>query len=343
MSEAPAAVAAAERAATPDRPWRRRLWRLLAVAFGLALVTALGWALLRQDWSVVTVVLRQRGPWEIALLLGGAVLASTLSLGFGLAAWRVVLLELGPPVPNAGLVRIWLVGFLSKYVPGKVPGLLATVKVAQTSGVTFGRLASTWALSTSLVVLTGLTVGLLVGVPVLGANVAWLAVAAAVTAVVVVWPGLVNRAAALVLRLLRRPAPTGRVSARGVRLSVGWQTLSWLVSGVHLWLLAVAMDAPPARALPLCVGAFAVATVVGLLAVVMPDGIGVREAVLLAALTAVLPVPSAAVVALTSRLVSTVSEVVVGGAALAVTEVLHRRGSVSGRREEDRRQAVCQS
>ena len=133
------------------------------------------------------------------------------------------------------------------------------------------------------------------------------------------------------------------MSARGVRLSVGWQTLSWLISGVHLWLLAIAMSAPPARALPLCVGAFAVATVVGLLAVVMPNGIGVREAVLLAALTAVLPVPSAAVVALASRLVSTVSEVVLGGAALAVTEVLHRRGSVSRRREEDRRQAVWQS
>ena len=50
-------------------------------------------------------------------------------------------------MPNAAW-WIWLVGFLSKYV-GQVPGLLATVKVAQTSGVTFGRLASTWALSTT--------------------------------------------------------------------------------------------------------------------------------------------------------------------------------------------------
>jgi glycosyltransferase 2 family protein len=66
---------------------------------------------------------------------------------------------------------------------------------------------------------------------------------------------------------------------------------------------------------------------------VLPDGIGVREAVLAAALVAVLPAPAATVVALASRLVCTVSEVVLGAAALAVAEVLHRRGSSGAHRE----------
>lgn len=232
-----------------------------------------------------------------------------------------------------------MMGFLSKYIPGKVPGLVATIKVAQASGVTFGRLGSTWALSMALVLLTGLTVGLLAGVPVLGVHAAWLVLAAVMTAVVMIWPGVIDRVVHVLQRVLRRPTATGTVPAPAVRASIGWQTLSWLISGLHLWLLAIAMRAAPARALPVCVGAFAVATVVGLLAVVMPDGIGVREAVLLAVLTAVLPVPSAAVVALASRLVSTVSEVVLGGVALAVTEVLHRRG----RQDEDRRQAAWHS
>lgn len=314
--------------AATDRPRRRILWRALAVAFGVALAVFLARALATQDWSVVAVVWRQREPGEITLLLGGAVLTSAGSLVLGLLAWRVVLLGLGPPVATGVVTRVWLIGFLSKYVPGKVPGILATVKVAQSGGVTLGRLASTWALSTSLVVLTGLTVGLLVGVPVLGGNAAWLAVAAAVTVVLVLRPGLVNDAARLILRVLRRPAADGVVPPRNVRLSVALQSLSWVVSGVHLWLLAVAMGAPPLQALPLCVGAFALATVVGLLAVVVPDGIGVREAALLAALSTVLPVPSAAVVALASRLVCTVSEIVLGGAALVAAEVVHRRSPV---------------
>jgi uncharacterized membrane protein YbhN (UPF0104 family) len=108
---------------------------------------------------------------------------------------------------------------------------------------------------------------------------------------------------------------------------VALQTLSWLVSGLHLWLLAIAMGAPPVRSLALCVGGFGLATVVGLLAVVTPDGLGVREAVLLAVLATVLPVPAATIVALASRLVTTVGEVGLGGAALAVAELMQRRRS----------------
>ncbi|MFD0473205.1 lysylphosphatidylglycerol synthase domain-containing protein [Nonomuraea thailandensis] len=111
-----------------------------------------------------------------------------------------------------------------------------------------------------------------------------------------------------------------------MRLAVTWQSLSWVVTGLHLWPLAIAMGAPASRSLLLCVGAFTLATSVGIAAVFIPDGIGVREAVLTAALSVVLPTPAAAVVALASRLVSTVSEVLLGAAALAIAEYLVRRG-----------------
>lgn len=309
----------------PARGWRRTIWRVFAGVFVLVLIGALGMALAGQDWSVVTVVLEQRDSGQIAVLLAGAVLVSVAGLFFGLLSWRVVLLELGPPVSAARVVRIFFVGFLAKYVPGKVPGLIALTKVASSSGVTFGRLMSAGALTMSLVVLTGLTIGLLAGVQVLGAQVVWLVLAAVLIAVVLVRPQLINRGAHLLLRLLRKSEPARSASSRGVRLAVAAQSVSWLISGLHLWLLAIAVGAPPARSLALCVGAFSLATTVGLLAVVLPDGIGVREAVLAAALTVVLPVPAAAVVALASRLVSTVSEIAVGGVALTVAEVVHRR------------------
>jgi uncharacterized membrane protein YbhN (UPF0104 family) len=91
------------------------------------------------------------------------------------------------------------------------------------------------------------------------------------------------------------------------------------------------MGAAPVRSLALCVGAFTLATSVGMLAIVIPDGLGVREAVLMAALAVVLPAPAAAVVALASRLVSTVSEVALGAAALTVAEVMVRRTPAPGR------------
>ena len=306
----------------------RRLKRALIAAFVLAVVGAIVLTLSRLDWSPVAVLFAQRDAGQISLLLAGALLASMAGLSFGFLAWRVVLLEIGPPVSEPRVVRIFFVGFLSKYVPGKVPGIIAITKVATANGVTFGRLMSAAALSMSLVLLSGFTVGLLAGVQMLGAQAAWLAGAAVLIVIVLVRPHLVNRGAALLLRLLRRPTAAKSASVRGVRLAVAWQSLSWVVTGLHLWPLAIAMGASPARSLALCVGAFTLATSIGIAAVFIPDGIGVREAVLTAALTVVLPAPAAAVVALASRLVSTVSEVVLGATALAVAEFVIRRQSI---------------
>ncbi|GGL07635.1 hypothetical protein Sme01_11390 [Sphaerisporangium melleum] len=317
------------RAIRPPR-WRpprlpRPLVRALVAAFVIVAVGAVAVTLARLDWSVVAVLFARRDPAQMALLLGGAFLASTAGLSLGFLAWRAVLLELGPPISEPRVVRIFFVGFLTKYVPGRVPGIIAITKVATANGVTFARLISTAALVMSLVLLSGFTVGLLAGVQMLGARAAWLAVAAVLVVAVLVRPQLINQGAALLLRLLRRPAAAPAASVRGVRMAVGWQSLSWVVTGLHLWPLAIAMGAPPGRSLALCVGAFTLATTIGIAAVFIPDGIGVREAVLTAALAVVLPAPAAAVVALASRLISTVSEVILGAVALTAAELAIRR------------------
>lgn len=311
------------------RPWRRRLWHLVTIAFVLVFSAAIAQALADQDWSVVGVLLRHRDGTQIGLLLAGALLAAALGPLLAMLSWRTVLLALGPPVSLPGVIRVFVVGFFVKYVPGKVPGVVAAVKVAAASGVSMSRALVTGTVGMLLVQLTGLTVGLLAGAQILGGRAVWLVLPAVPLLMAMCWPGLLGRAAQMAQRLLRRPEPMRAVPGRAVRVAVVWQTLSWLVAGLHVWLLAVAMGAAPGRALPLCVGAFGLASVAGLLAVMVPDGLGVREAALSAALALVLPVPSALVVAVASRLVTTVGEVAAGGTALAVAEVLHRRLSAS--------------
>jgi hypothetical protein len=309
------------------RRWRRLVWRLFAVVFGLAAAVAIAVALSRLDWSVVPVVWEQREPGEVGLLLGAAFLVSLLGLPLGFLAWRAMLLELGPPVSGPLSLRIFFVAFLSKYVPGKLPGLIAVMKVASASGVNFARLVGAGALTMGIVILTGLGLGLLAGVEVLGAQSLWLAGAAVAVAVVLARPHLVNFGVRLLLRVLRRPESARPISARGIRLAVAAQSLSWLVSGLHLWFLAVAVGAPPMRSLLLCLGAFSLATAIGMLVVFVPDGIGVRESILMAALILVLPAPLATVVAVASRLVSTLTEVALGVGALAAAEIAVRRSS----------------
>lgn len=307
-------------------------WRLLAVGFAMVVAVAAGRALVDQDWSMVPVLLRQQDRSTVSLLLTGALVSAAAGPLLGMLAWRTILLELGPPVSLVKVMRIFLVGYLAKYVPGKVPGMVATAKVATAAGVGLPRFIGAGVLTMALVYLTGLVVGLLAAVEVLGHRAGWLVLAAVPLLALVASPAPLTWLARTAARLLRRPPPTRSPSARGLRWAVACQTLSWPVAGLHLWLLAVAMGAPPARSLLLCVGGFSLASVVGMVAVFTPDGLGVREAVLLAALALVLPLPMATIVTLASRLVTTVAEVALGAAALTVVEFIHRRkpGVVAG-------------
>ncbi|WP_216592615.1 lysylphosphatidylglycerol synthase domain-containing protein [Verrucosispora sioxanthis] len=108
--------------------------------------------------------------------------------------------------------------------------------------------------------------------------------------------------------------------------SSGWLLLALLpVAAALIRPLAVAMGAPPLRALPLCLGAFGLGAVAGVIAVFAPDGIGVREVVVTAALSVILPIPVAGVVALVSRVVVTLSELATAGVGLLVAAAIIRR------------------
>ena len=317
-----------------SRSVRAKAWRLVGwlagAAFVALLVPALWQALRGQDWSSVTALAEQGDRGRIGLLLAGALLVTTIGPLLGMFSWRAIMVDLGARLSTPQAVRMFCVGFFSKYMPVKGLALLLAARMAKTSGVGMGRFFGAGVLSMAVTTLTAFAVGLLAGVPLFGEMVGWLLPALVPVAVMVVWPQLINRAVGWMMRAVRRPPPEAGLSARGMRRSVLWQCLAWLVSGLHLWLLALAMNAAPGRSLLLCVGAFSLATAIGVLVIVVPDGIGVREAVLMAALTTVLPVPAAAVVVVASRVVTTVSEVGLGAVAMVAAEIAYRRGKGGG-------------
>ncbi|WP_318810397.1 lysylphosphatidylglycerol synthase domain-containing protein [Streptomyces scabiei] len=288
-----------------------------------------------QDWSVLASMMRSRPPGSFVMWVGLALLANAAAVLAALLAWWSMLSAVGADIePTAGsggftavgASRIFFVGQFAKYVPGKVFGFVLSVKMGQAMGIPPARTATAWLLTLVIGLLTAASAGLVAGPQLLGGSQVWLVAASVVPlAMLLVRPQLVNEAATVVARLRKRPPPALTLPARVIRRNVLVQMLSWLLGGTQLWCLAVALGAPPARSWPLCVGAFALGAAAGVFAVFTPDGLGVREVILLSALGAVLPLPAASVVAVISRLVVAVSELITGGVGLAVTEVLHRR------------------
>jgi uncharacterized membrane protein YbhN (UPF0104 family) len=147
-------------------------------------------------------------------------------------------------------------------------------------------------------------------------------------AVLVVAPPVLNRLLGLVMRLARRPPLPRPLSAGGILRVAGWAMVAWACYGGHVWVLARQLGAGGGALLWLqCTGAFAVAFAGGLLLVVAPAGVGVREAALVVLLGSTITAPRAAVVAVVSRLLFVVGDL---GWAAAGVLVQGRAGARSG-------------
>ncbi|WP_051367447.1 lysylphosphatidylglycerol synthase domain-containing protein [Hamadaea tsunoensis] len=319
----------------PAPAWAVPVRRALTLLLALATAGAIVFVLRDQDWSVLRQTFEHRRPGVFALGAVLAILANVGALVTAMLAWQATLAGVGSPIPAAAAARIFFVGQFAKYMPGKVFSALVSVRMGRTIGVPAVRMMSAWLLTLVIGVLTGATVGLLAAPEILGGSAAWVAVAALPVLVVLVRPGLVNTAVVLAARVRRKEPPDDGVPDRIIRRVLVTQLASWLFGGLQLWFVAVALGAPMLRSLALCVGAFGLSTVAGMFAVFAPEGLGVREVVLMAALGAVLPLPVAGVVALASRLAVIVSELATAAGGLAAAEVLRRRTAAAARPDDE--------
>jgi uncharacterized membrane protein YbhN (UPF0104 family) len=303
------------RAPAPAAPRLAR--RLLRLGF---VVVALGfgvWAVVTQ-WAGVRSAVGDLGPWALA----GALLAVIAGLVASMQVWRGLLASAGSPLPFLAATRVFFIGQLGKYIPGSVWPIVAQMELASTYRVPRRR-AATAAVLTMLISLCAGLIAAVVALPLLASGTLsgyrW-ALLAAPAILACLHPRVVNPVVDRLLRLARRTPLEQPLTGRAVTVALAWALLSWLLLGCHVWLLAVRLGAPPAKALALAVGGFAFAWSVGFLAVVAPAGAGVRDLLLVTALSGMMSTGSATAIALASRILMTVGDLV-----LAALAALRRR------------------
>jgi uncharacterized membrane protein YbhN (UPF0104 family) len=125
-------------------------------------------------------------------------------------------------------------------------------------------------------------------------------------------PRLLAAALGFVRRLLRRRDTSGfPLPGRTTLLAVtGLSAAGWVITGLQVTVLAVALGAPLGPATLLGVGGFALSMLAGVLAVIMPSGLGVREVILGLTLATLVSGPSLVAVVALSRIVLTVGDLV---------------------------------
>ena len=140
-------------------------------------------------------------------------------------------------------------------------------------------------------------------------------------------PPVLNRLLRLAFRVTRRPATDITVSGSALLASTAWGFLQWVGFGLQAWLLARGLGGGHDRLLLLAVGAFALAWVVGFLVVFVPAGAGAREAALVLVLGPTLGNANALALALVSRALMIVGDLVVVGFAVVSARVHARRAA----------------
>lgn len=243
-------------------------------------------------------------------LLAGALLAGMAGLGCWMLGWRSLLAGFGAPLPVPATTRIMFLGQLGKYVPGSVWALLGQVELARPYGVP--RVASGGAtlLAMATTVATG-CVTAAVTLPLTSADAArgyWWALALAPVLLACLHPRVVTWGLNLVLRIVRRPPLATTLGLAPMSKAVAWTLAGWALFGLHVWLLL------PSGSPMLASGAYALAYVVGFLVIFAPGGLGAREAALTLALAPAISPAEALLVALASRAVLTVADLLWAGA-----------------------------
>jgi glycosyltransferase 2 family protein len=293
--------------------------RVLQIGLPL-IIMGLVFYYVKRDWGELTSYKFQWNPGWLALAFSGFLLQE---LSYGLI-WRSVLARLGSKLDLRASLRIYLASEFVRYIPGNVWHVLTRVLWVNKYGVSrpiafasmmvelITKLAAgalVFAVSLLFWGDLGSVHSLFAGTPIVIGLGALTILALLVVLHPRVLSALLNRA----LRLLKRDPVVLSLRYRDILLvTLAWFA-SWFVAGCAFYFLLLALwPQTPLLALPICIGIYAIAWDLGFVSFITPSGLGFREGAIVGLFALALPLPGAlaAILAVLSRLVSTIAELI---------------------------------
>ncbi len=233
-------------------------------------------------------------------------------------SWASVVADHGIDLTRQQALRIYGVGQAGKYLPGSVWSVLTQAAMVREYGGSRARMGAASLVALLLSVTVALGLGGLV-LPVANPEAAgryWFAPVLALLLATLLAPPVLNRAIAVVARVLRRPTDAVRVTGSGIVRASGWAVLGNAFFGLHLLVLGEGVGLSGFRGFLLAVAAYSLAAGLGVLVVLAPAGVGVREVVIVVVLAMTTTAGAALTIALLSRILLLVIDLL-----LALTQV----------------------
>lgn len=271
----------------------------------------------KNNWSALTAQSFHLNGWLLALAFLGFVCQE---ISYGLI-WKTVLARLGARLGLRASLRIYLGSEFVRYIPGNVWHVLTRIlwvgKYGVSRPVAFASMA--------IELITKLAAGVLVFAVSL---LFWrnlndvgrlseqridfaLGIGTILALFIVLYPPVLNWLLNLALRVLKRDPIKLTVRYRDILLvTLAWGA-SWFVAGSAFFVLLLALwSGAPLIVWPICIGIYALAWDIGFVSFITPSGLGFREGAIVGLFALAFPLPGvlATIIALLSRFVSTIAE-----------------------------------
>jgi len=276
--------------------------RVISILLGILAIAILG-RMIYTNWKSL-----QGFEWKVRpISLIGSFLAYFSYIGIAAFSWGSILNSLGSTSSWRQHFRIYYISILANRLPIPI-GYIAGRLFLYNESTTKKTISFAVGLELLLVAMADLTLGAVFRPKSLSSFNWWIYLPLLLVGLMIVHPRVLKP----LLSFLKLPAP--------MELRY-WHTLKWLLSyllvmitvGVALYLLIISFYPLPLFYLPNIIGAWCLSGLVGILVVFLPVGLGIHELTLGLLLSSFLPPAISAIIAILSRIIFTLFEIVLAG------------------------------
>ena len=236
-----------------------------------------------------------RTSWP-RVLLASVMFCAFLFL-FRALCWRRILIAFGYRLPIAASTRIWSTSELARYLPGIIWQLVGRAYLVRPYGVSGSVCSASQVLELAIFLLANvlLALGCLtwLGIKTFPSPIvrAWLFAAMGLVPVLVVLvhPRVFYRLTNYLMARLGKPAVAGRLRFHQLGMLLIWSVLGLVCQSLAIWIVVKGPLHLQFTKWWVVAGAYSLAWCAGFLAFWAPGGIGIREAVFIAAMEFALP------------------------------------------------------
>jgi uncharacterized membrane protein YbhN (UPF0104 family) len=268
----------------------------------LPAVAVFAWLSFKDDWLEISSSLGLISSLSVAL----SIIAVAVGLLLTGIIWVILLAYLGHPISYISAQPIFFVGQLGKYIPGSVWAIGAQAKMAKKCNVPIRVTVATGTLFLYVNLFSSVLLGAFAAGaiwPTLWANRFYVMLLVLVCTVM-----LSPFVMAVFARKLKGDSEISYPSIKRHLLVCLLMTVSWSSYGIAIYVLIHSLDPDSTVSIFYAISTFAISYAAGLLVVISPAGVGVREAVLILGLSPFLGFEQASAIALLIRLIHTFTD-----------------------------------